>query len=92
MDILVSVENFEEGGGNYREINSPRTLEACLRQGLDPTELYPRPRRHFVDKNMTKEMIDIKYEFFEKKRKGRLVLVLYFVCVGAMESIWLILE
>lgn len=45
-----------------------------------------------MDKNMTKEMIDIKYEFFEKKRKGRLVLVLYFVCVGAMESIWLILE
>jgi len=73
MDILVSVDNFEDGGGNYREINSPRTLESCLRQGLDPSELYPRPRKNFFEKNMSKEMVDIKYDFFEKKRRGMYV-------------------
>lgn len=68
MDILVSVENFEEGGGNYREINSPRTLEACLRSGLVPAELYPQPRKHFHEPGITKEMAEVKYNFFEKKR------------------------
>jgi len=30
MDILITVENFEEGSASekYREINSPRSLEA----------------------------------------------------------------
>jgi hypothetical protein len=70
MEILISVENFDEGGENYREINSPRTLESCLRSGLDPDELYPKPRRYFKEKNMPKEMLDIKFNFFEKKRRG----------------------
>lgn len=71
MEILFSVENFEESGGNYREINSPRSLEACLRSGLDPAELYPRPQKDFVSKNLTDEMVDIKYKAFEKKRMGK---------------------
>ena len=70
MEILFSIENYEEGGGNYREINSPRSLEACLRCGLDPAELYPKPRSFFVSRDLTKEMIDIKCEAFEKKRQG----------------------
>lgn len=70
MEILFSAENFEENAGNYREINSPRSLEACLRSGLDPAELYPRPKKDFVAKNLTDEMIDIKYTTFEKKRQG----------------------
>ena len=70
MEILFSVENFEENGGKYREINSPRSLEACLRSGLDPAELYPRAKKDFVDKTLTEEMVDIKYKTFEKKRIG----------------------
>jgi hypothetical protein len=70
MEILFSVENFEENGGNYRELNSPRTLEACLRSGLDPAELYPRPKSDFASKTLTEEMINIKYSTFEKKRQG----------------------
>ena len=70
MEILFSVENFEESGGNYREINSPRSLEACLRSGLDPAELYPRPKKNFIAKTLTDEMVDLKYNGFEKKRQG----------------------
>ena len=44
MDILalipISIENFEDNDVT-REINSPRSLESCLRSGLDPSELYP---------------------------------------------------
>jgi hypothetical protein len=72
MEILFSVENFEESGGKYREINSPRSLEACLRSGLDPAELYPRPKKDLASKTLTDEMLDIKYQAFERKRQGRL--------------------
>lgn len=70
MEVLITAENFEENNGGYRDINSPRTLEACLRSGLDPTELYPKGKKFFREKTLTKEMIDIKYETFEKKRHG----------------------
>lgn len=75
MEILFSVENFEESNGNYREINSPRTLEACLRSGLDPAELYPKSRNQFTSKSLTKEMIDIKFDAFEKKRLEKIHVV-----------------
>lgn len=75
MEILFSVENFEESNGNYREINSPRTLEACLRSGLDPAELYPKTKSEFNAKTFTKEMLDIKYEAFEKKRIDKINVV-----------------
>jgi hypothetical protein len=73
MEVLISVENFEEPNGRYREINSPRTLEACLRSGLDPTELYPRSKAEFKDANLSKEMLDIKYSAFQSKREGKTI-------------------
>lgn len=71
MEVLISIDNFEDGE-NTREINSPRSLEACLRAGLDPSQLYPKSREAFVSKKLTKEMIDVKYDHFEKKRQGEL--------------------
>lgn len=72
MEVLISVENFEDASsGKYREINSPRTLEACLRSGLDPSELYPKPRSHLKEKGLTPEMLDIKYQGFQNKRRGK---------------------
>mmetsp|Transcript_7259 Transcript_7259/g.7959 ORF Transcript_7259/g.7959 Transcript_7259/m.7959 type:complete len:524 (-) Transcript_7259:120-1691(-) len=75
MEVLISIDNFEEQNGRYREINSPRTLEACLRSGLDPSELYPRPKTDFKDKSLTKEMLDIKYTTFQNKRLDKIALV-----------------
>ncbi len=70
----MTIENFNEDGA-VREINSPRTLEACLRVGLDPVELIPKSRNAFVSKDLTKQMIDIKYETFEKKRQDKIATV-----------------
>ena len=70
----MTIENFHEDGVT-REINSPRSLEACLRVGLDPVELVPRSRNAFVSKDLTKQMIDIKYESFEKKRQDKIATV-----------------
>jgi hypothetical protein len=38
---IKSVLNFE-GSDRSEPINSPRSLEACLRAGFDPSELQPR--------------------------------------------------
>lgn len=37
---LVTLENFMQH--LPEPLNSPRSLEACLRQGIDPQELVPR--------------------------------------------------
>jgi hypothetical protein len=39
MAKLISLDNFMTASG---PINSPRSLEAILRQGLDVVELYPK--------------------------------------------------
>eukprot|EP01038_Epipyxis_sp_PR26KG_P009960 gene9960-13393_t len=75
MDIVFSVENFEENGGLYREINSPRTLEACLRSGLDPAELYPKKPDQFISAELTKQMVEIKFNTFEKKRQDKIQII-----------------
>jgi hypothetical protein len=74
MEVLISVETFEDGE-NVREINSPRSLEACLRAGLDPSELYPKPKSRFKSKKLNEDMIEAKYDHFEKKRKEKISIV-----------------
>lgn len=86
MEVLTTIENFEEGGGRYRVINSPRSLEACLRSGLDPAELYPKSKNFFTNstKDLSKEMLEIKIDSYNKKRNGSLIIlivVLLMICV-----------
>lgn len=36
--MSVNIDNFES---TEKEIDSPRTIEACLELGVDTSELYP---------------------------------------------------
>lgn len=74
MEILHSIENFCDGG-IAQEINSPRTLEACLRLGLDPSELAPKSKSTYESKDLTAEMVNVKYEHFERKRNEKIFAV-----------------
>ena len=67
MELSINIANFEEGEGQ-REINSPRTLEACLRVGVDPSELNPKKRGEFFSKGLNKEKVTMKYQSYERKR------------------------
>jgi len=69
MDNIFSIINFDDGQKS-KIINSPRSLEACLKSGIDPSELKKRSREKFVSVKLTEEMIDKKFEAFEKKRQG----------------------
>jgi len=40
-NFLVSIENFEEYDGKYL-LNSPRSLEACKREGILPGDLIKK--------------------------------------------------
>eukprot|EP00607_Mallomonas_marina_P003977 CAMPEP_0182437984 /NCGR_PEP_ID=MMETSP1167-20130531/85427_1 /TAXON_ID=2988 /ORGANISM="Mallomonas Sp, Strain CCMP3275" /LENGTH=499 /DNA_ID=CAMNT_0024631117 /DNA_START=131 /DNA_END=1630 /DNA_ORIENTATION=+ len=62
--------NFDEG--EVREINSPRSLEACLRAGLDPHDLLAKPRAAFNSPKLTEAMVDEKYFTFERRRKEKI--------------------
>lgn len=69
MESLITVLNFEDYPGH--EINSPRTLEACLRCGYEPTELLPKNKKAFSSKELTDDMITRKFDAFERKRRGK---------------------
>jgi hypothetical protein len=66
-DITVDINNYIDGN-EYKEINSPRTMEACLRQGVDPSDLYPRDKESYRRKGMTSDMLDLAYANAERKR------------------------
>jgi hypothetical protein len=68
MESLITILNFEDYPNH--EINSPRTLEACLRCGYEPNELLPKNKKFFSSRDLTDEMVTLKYQTFERKRKG----------------------
>ena len=51
MNEIYSILNFESGG-TPKVPNSPRTLEACLRSGIDPTSLLPKNLKEFKQKGI----------------------------------------
>ena len=66
---LVSIDNFHEHPNE--QINSPRTLEACLRCGVDTAELYPQPIDAFKANNREVfALTKIKFDHCEEKRQG----------------------
>lgn len=67
-DDKINLENFEQHEG---PIDSPRSLEACLRQGIDPVELRPRPLSYFAKPKQNKKVTLMLAEHYEKKRKGK---------------------
>jgi hypothetical protein len=50
-------------------INSPRSLEACMREGITPNDLLHIPESHFNMSTFPKSLKHIHYEFYEAKRK-----------------------
>ena len=48
---IFSILNFETENGAVQP-NSPRTLEACLRSGIDPSELMPRALKDYKQKGI----------------------------------------
>mmetsp|Transcript_13092 Transcript_13092/g.17119 ORF Transcript_13092/g.17119 Transcript_13092/m.17119 type:complete len:523 (-) Transcript_13092:192-1760(-) len=62
---------------NYEPINSPRSLEACLRSGFDPEGLLPMSMEEFKNshRGIPADILQMKFEHTEKRRIDRLKVV-----------------
>lgn len=49
-------------------INSPKSLEACRKEGIDPKELLHRPFKEFENSALRPEIAQMRYEYYENKR------------------------
>ncbi|OMJ81859.1 hypothetical protein SteCoe_17558 [Stentor coeruleus] len=59
------INDFEE----ILVINSPRSIEACLREGVKPQDLLFIPENEFTLSQYSEDIKHLHYEFFEAKRK-----------------------
>lgn len=77
--MIISLENFDERGRSRPILNSPRSMEACKRQGIDPSELITKTveeiKRIYKDGMNDKKSLEIKMQHYESRRKNKLEVV-----------------
>lgn len=71
---LVSLSNLDEFE-QHCLINTPRSLEACKKEGIDPEELLYIPPEAFTQPHLSVRLQQLHFEFFEAKRKEILSIV-----------------
>jgi hypothetical protein len=67
-----SLENFDENNTLQPLLNSPRSLEACRRQGLEPHEFVYRHPESFEEQGVSGEIVQLRWRHYEKKRREKL--------------------
>lgn len=65
---VEDISDFEEG----TLVNSPRSIEACLREGIKPKDLLYIPPDEFQASGFPEDIKRLHYEFFEAKRREML--------------------
>jgi len=53
-------------------LNSPRSLQACKKEGVLPQDLVYKPLEEFAEKNLSPRLVKLRFDFFEAKRKDLL--------------------
>ena len=59
-------------------LNSPRSLEACRRQGIEPEELLYKSKKDLKKelgtegKQLTKQLMELRWEHYEERRKEKI--------------------
>lgn len=71
---LISLESLAETEQNQL-VNSPRSLEACKIEGIEPRELLYIPPEAFGQVDFSDQLQQLHYGFFEAKRKDIIALV-----------------
>ena len=78
-DNVISLVNFNENADKSGPIlNSPRSIEACRRQGISPTDLLKQSKdqiKHLCKFN-DHDSLKIFEEHFEERRKKKIALLL----------------
>lgn len=75
---LISLDNYDPSRKKPPYLTSPRSLEACRRQGIDPAELLVKTKHEFTIeecKGLDKVAADLKYDHFLERRQLKFDLV-----------------
>lgn len=69
---LVTLDTFDPK--SKARLNSPRSLEACRRQGIDPDELRFTTRAMIkkMHPGIDKKVLDLRFSHYEEKRAEKL--------------------
>ncbi|CAK4721924.1 unnamed protein product [Aphanomyces euteiches] len=72
--------SLDEAIAQGRRPTSPRTLEACLRSGIEPSEIEPKKLEDFLNKmkktdEVEREAAQIRFHHFEEGRQAKIQLL-----------------
>jgi len=77
---MLNLENFDPYKKDPPYLDSPKSLEACKRQGIDPSELlfvpYEEFKKMLKGQKIEEEWVHIRWEHFEDRRKEKLKVLL----------------
>mmetsp|Transcript_26716 Transcript_26716/g.61561 ORF Transcript_26716/g.61561 Transcript_26716/m.61561 type:complete len:524 (+) Transcript_26716:53-1624(+) len=73
--IHRSLEGFDEYNIDQPILTSPRSVEACRRQGIEPEELVFRYLESFAEKDLSETVQRMRWEHYEGRRREKLSLV-----------------
>jgi hypothetical protein len=75
--IKIDLNNFDENRLEPPFLTSPRSLEACRKQGVLPEELVHKPPSFFgQDKTVPPRVVELRYQTYNTARKERLRVVM----------------
>ncbi|XP_024539517.1 uncharacterized protein LOC112349396 isoform X1 [Selaginella moellendorffii] len=69
---FVNLDDLLEVTDHTVRLSSPRSLQACLHLGIDPSEVVYRPMDTFAERGMRREFQQIKYDHHETQRREKL--------------------
>lgn len=69
--MACSLANFDENSATDL-VNTPRSLTACKLEGVLPQELTYRPVEAFEESNLSPQLVRLRFDFFEAKRRDLL--------------------
>lgn len=71
VEEKISLLNFDENASGGPTFTSPRTIEACLRLGIEWNELRRRPLEEFDEAGLFPKFQKDRCDHYERKRQGR---------------------
>lgn len=70
---MANLENFNERDTRTKRVlTSPRSIEACRREGVEPSELLVRSRASFAQKGQSASLQRKRHEHSEIRRRERI--------------------
>jgi hypothetical protein len=77
---FISLESFDPNSRKEPILNSPRSIEACRRQGIEPNELLirtnPEIKDFFKHKKLDPEGLDLICKHYEERRREKVRVLL----------------